>query len=103
MDLYAILDLPRWVTDAGFVDVSQKTFLEEIRAPLPDYIHSFLAGALRFFAEEAETLMLSESDMEHWRRCREPNASDNPVNHPDFYFREGCTLVVGKKPRVRAL
>jgi ubiquinone/menaquinone biosynthesis C-methylase UbiE len=97
-DVYAVLDLPRWVRDAGFVDVSQKTFLEEIRAPLPGNVHAFLAGALQFFAEEAETLNLSELDMQHWRRCRDPKAPDNPVNHRDFYYREGWTLVTGTSP-----
>jgi ubiquinone/menaquinone biosynthesis C-methylase UbiE len=92
-----VLNLPRWLKNAGLVDVTQATFLEEIRAPLPASVHAFMAGSLQFFAKEAESLGLSEADMEHWRRCREPSAPDNPVNHPDFYFREGMTLVVGTK------
>ncbi len=92
-----VSNLPRWLKNAGLVDVTQATFLEEIRAPLPDYVHAFMAGSLQFFAQEAEGFALSESDMEHWRRCRDPYAPDNPVNHPDFYFREGMTLVVGTK------
>ena len=92
------LNLPSWIKSAGLVEVSPKTFLEEIRPPLPEIARSFLAGALQFFAKEAEDCMMSEADMEHWRRCRELDSPDNPVNQADFYFRDGHTLVVGKKP-----
>ena len=99
--LLTVPSLPRWLKDAGLVEVKYATYLEEIHAPLPDYVHAFLAGALQFFAKEAEDFRLSESDMEQWRRCGEANAPDNPVNHPDFYYREGCALVVGAKASAR--
>lgn len=92
-----VFNLPRWLSNAGLVDVTQATFLEEIRAPLPASAHAFIAGSLRFFAGEAERFGLSESDLAQWRRCQDPQALDNPVNHPDFYYREGMTLVIGKK------
>lgn len=97
IDWRRVLNLPRYLTNAGLITVRQKTFVEEIRSPLPDHVYAFLSGALQFFAQEAEALALSDSDMEHWRRCRDPHAPDNPVNHRDFYFREGMTLVVGVK------
>lgn len=92
-----VVNLPRWLSNAGLVDVTQATFLEEIRAPLPASVHAFMEGSLRFFAGEAERLGLPESDLAQWRRCQDPQAPDNPVNHPDFYYREGMTLVIGKK------
>jgi ABC transporter len=40
--------------------------------------------------------------MEHWHQCREPNAPDNPVNHPNFYFREECQPAERSHPRAHA-
>ena len=96
-----VVNLPRWLTNAGLVDVTQATFLEEIRAPLVAEVHDFVAESLRFFAGEAGKLALSEADMAQWRRCAAPDAPDNPVNHPDFYFRDGMTLVIGTKAAAR--
>lgn len=90
-------DLPAWLKGAGFIDVTQKTFLEEIRAPLSDDEHHYLSGLLQFMAKDAVNFALSESDVAQWRRCQDRNAPDNPVNQPDFYYREGATLVVGRK------
>jgi len=95
--LHAI-SLPNRCTDAGLGAVTQATYLEEIRAPLADYAHAFLAGALQFFAQEAQKLPLPEADKVYWQRCLAPDGPDNPANDPEFYFREGCTLVTGKKP-----
>lgn len=95
--LLTVPSLPRCLKNAGLAEVKYATFLEEIHAPLPNYAHAFMAGALQFFAKEAENFQLSEADLEQWQRCRDPNAPDNPVNHPDFYYREGCALVIGKK------
>jgi ubiquinone/menaquinone biosynthesis C-methylase UbiE len=97
LDARRILNLPQYLQAAGLLNVRQKTFLEEVRAPLPNHTHAFMAAALQFFAKEAESLGLPEADLEQWRRCHEPESRDNPVNHPDFYFREGCTLIVGTK------
>jgi SAM-dependent methyltransferase len=96
--LHAI-GLPNRCKDAGLVVVTQATYLEEIRAPLDDHAHAFLSGTLQFFGQEAQKLPLSESDKVYWQRCLDPLAPDNPVNDPEFYFREGCTLVLGQKAR----
>lgn len=101
IDWRRVLNLPHYLTNAGLRAVRQQTFVEEIRAPLPDHVYAFMGGALQFFAKEAEALALSDSDMEQWRRCRDTNALDNPINHPDYYFREGMTLVVGTKAAAR--
>ncbi|MEZ4864738.1 MAG: methyltransferase domain-containing protein [Caldilineaceae bacterium] len=91
-------NLPGWLTRAGLIDITQETFLEEIRAPLPDYVHSFIAAVTRFFSNEVEGLSLPETDKEQWRLFQDPKSPNNPVNHPEFYFREGMTLVLGQKP-----
>lgn len=93
------ISLPNRYSDAGLVAVTQATYVEEIRAPLSDHDHAFLSGAAQFFAQEAQKFPLSESDKVYWQRCLDPSDPANPVNDPEFYFREGCTLVLGQKAR----
>ena len=95
---FKALGLSGWCKTAGLIEIRQEIFWEEIRAPLPDYAHDFLAGLLQFYAKEAEGFMLSESDLQQWRRCQDPASLDNPVNHPEFYYHESHMLIVGKKP-----
>ena len=93
--------LPTWLEATGLVEVGFETFLQEIHAPLPKHVHEFMLGVLQFFASEAEKLDLSEDDMKHWRSCLDADDPENPVNHPKFYFREGCNLFLGRKPQAK--
>jgi ubiquinone/menaquinone biosynthesis C-methylase UbiE len=87
-----------WLSAAGLHSVKQQIFLEEQHAPFSPAAQAFLFDVVHFFAQEAERFGVSEADLVHWRNCHDPGDPNNPMNHREAYFREGCTLAIGSKP-----
>jgi hypothetical protein len=53
---------------------------------------------LAYLAELAGRRPVPDSDRELWRRFRDPNAADHPVDRDDFYGCEGQVLAFGRVP-----
>lgn len=91
-------DLHAWLTRAGLVDARQRTTLVERRAPLRPFEQRLLADVSAGYAKRALELSLSAEDTAFWRTMLDPDAPDNPVNGPDYYFCEGDVVALGRVP-----
>jgi ubiquinone/menaquinone biosynthesis C-methylase UbiE len=91
-------DLRQWLTRAGLADVWQRTTLAERWAPLRPVEQRLLADVSAGYAKRALELTLSAEDMAFWRTMLDPDAPENPVNGPDYYFCEGDVVAVGRVP-----
>lgn len=88
----------RWLERAGLADVWQKTILIERWAPLEPIEWQFLTDLLYYWAEQAEEGGIPEADLAFWRRFKDPEAPENPVNDPRFHWCEANSLAVGTVP-----
>ncbi|MFD0688733.1 class I SAM-dependent methyltransferase [Actinomadura fibrosa] len=87
-------DLFRWLDEAGFVQVRQRTVLIEHFAPLSPEAKEFYGASSAKLAEQA----LRQGMPGHWSRFTDPDDPDNPLNHPHGYISEGNVLAVARKP-----
>jgi SAM-dependent methyltransferase len=90
--------LRRWLERAGLANVWQRTTLTERWAPLRPIEQTFLRAASAEFARSALSMQLPEEDMATWREMLDPDAADNPVGAPDFYFCQSDVVAVGYVP-----
>jgi ubiquinone/menaquinone biosynthesis C-methylase UbiE len=88
-------ELRRWLEAAGLADVWQRTTLIERWAPLAPVERRFMAEWLAFLASIAEERGVPAADLPAWKRLRDPDAPDHPVDDPAFYACEGQTVAVG--------
>jgi SAM-dependent methyltransferase len=93
-----VRDLSMWLRGAEMADVWQRTTLVERRAPLRPVEQRFLADASAGYAKRALELTLSAEDTAFWGTMLDPDAPENPVNGPDYYFCEGDVVAVGRVP-----
>jgi hypothetical protein len=90
------IELPKWFRAAGLIDIWRKTTLVERCAPLRPIEREFMDAVLKFWANLAETLDLPTQELALWRALRGVDSPDHICNQPDFYWREGYVLVVGR-------
>ena len=92
------LSLSRQLKAAGLLEVTQQAYPEEKHAPLSQHDKVLIAGAFKFMADELEVSDMDKHDYDSMQVFNDPNSSDNPINRPDYYFRECHILAIGKKP-----
>ena len=92
------IELPTWFKETGLTDVRYQTTLCERRAPLRPVERQFISDALGFIAAEAKKIGIPEAELSAWLALNDPNAPDYPLKHPDFYWREGHVVVIGRVP-----
>ena len=92
------LDLPIWFKQAGLIDIRYRTTICERQPPLRPAEEAFIGDVFRFYASIAENIDLPESVRLTWRKLGNINSSDHPLNHRDFYYREGASVVVARVP-----
>jgi ubiquinone/menaquinone biosynthesis C-methylase UbiE len=92
--------LPSWFEQAGLIEVRQYTTLTERRQPLRLIERQQIGGFFTFMATLAEQSGVAQTDMIVWRNLQDLSTPDHIMNQPDFYFREGHMVVVGRVPKV---
>lgn len=90
--------LQRWLERAGFVGVWQRYTAIERWAPFAAAARQFLGDGLSFNEMTAARYDIAVADRATWARVSDPTSGDNPINHPEGYFREGNILSVGRVP-----
>jgi ubiquinone/menaquinone biosynthesis C-methylase UbiE len=89
-------DLRAWLRRAGLEDVRLTHALAEHWAPLAPAKRAFMANSLAMMAEIAAGLDLPEDEQAEWAAIgADPR---RVLDDPDFYFREGHVLAVGRVP-----
>jgi len=85
-----------WLGTAGFADVRVRTTLIERQAPLRPVERQFFVSGSRAFAAIAATRDLAPEDHAEWAWL--DAHAEEWVGRPDYYFREGNVLAVGRVP-----
>jgi len=92
------IDMKQYLEKAGFAQVEEKTYLVERRQPLRKVEREYMAGM--FSAEDfvwSPIATLPSADREVWKEILDPSSERFILNNPDFYWREGHILAMGKK------
>lgn len=95
--IYRALALPSFLRNAGFVQVSQQSFVQEWTYPLTDSARELLGGYYQWLAMKAENLPLSAEDKIEIEALKNSTAKDGLLNDPNFYAREFNLLFLGYK------
>jgi ubiquinone/menaquinone biosynthesis C-methylase UbiE len=90
--------LHRWLERAGLRDVWQRTTFVERYAPLNTAERPFLASILSWFASEAQTLPVPETDKARWRTLADETSPDYLLDQSDYCYCEGSVVTVGRVP-----
>ncbi len=90
--------LRSWLERAGLAEVWQHTTLVERWSPLRPAERAFLAAGWVWIAEVARQASLSAADLAVWEPLADPARAAALLDRPDFYFREGHVLAVGRVP-----
>jgi ubiquinone/menaquinone biosynthesis C-methylase UbiE len=90
--------LPAFLRRAGFVGVWGRGTLIERSAPLEPVAHRFFGDVLAYFAQFVRELALPDADQAFWAGLRIPEAIEQLLNDPDFWFCDGNVLTVGTVP-----
>lgn len=93
-----VLDLPKWLRQAGLIDIRYETTVCERQAPLRPVEQEFLGHILRFSASMAENIGLPEPMLSTWRKLGDTDSPDHIMKHPDFYYREGFVVITARVP-----
>jgi len=90
----------RRLSQLGLVDVWQRCTLIERRAPLRSIERAYMADMLSYLGNRGQHL--SEADQRLWQHINAIQEPDHVLNHPDYYWREGAVVAVGRMPAVDA-
>jgi hypothetical protein len=88
----------RFLEAAGLIDVWQRATLSEIWAPLAPVQRQYIGQQLMQMGTCAARGGVPESDLEFWRRQRDPDGPESLANHPDLFWCEGHFVTVGRVP-----
>jgi ubiquinone/menaquinone biosynthesis C-methylase UbiE len=94
--IHHIMNAKHWLTNAGFKDVSAKTFLADINAPLDDNTKIALLFFFNMLWGDSEN-QISEKDWEEYKRISDPNSSEYILNNQHYYGFYTYTLFSGEK------
>jgi hypothetical protein len=92
--------LASWFEQVGLTDIRPQTILTESRLPLLPVERQLIGQYLKLLATLAEKSGVSKPDMTDWHKLQDLSATDHIMNQPDFYYREGHMVVVGRVPNV---
>jgi arsenite methyltransferase len=88
--------LRTWLNAAGLADVRVRTTVIERQHPLRPVERQFFVSGWRAFAATAASRDLSPEDQAEW--AWHDAHAEEWVSRPDYYFREGNVLAVGRVP-----
>jgi arsenite methyltransferase len=87
--------LPARLRSAGLSDIRRKSWLVERWAPLGQATRTHVTNVLRYFAGIVDQYDIPEADRNTWREAAAN--SEGLMNEPDFCYREGFVVAVGRK------
>jgi ubiquinone/menaquinone biosynthesis C-methylase UbiE len=91
-----IMNAKHWLANTGFKDISAKTFLADINAPLNDNTKNALLLFFKMLWGDSED-QFSEKDWEEYKRICDPNSSEYILNNKHYYGFYTYTLFSGVK------
>jgi SAM-dependent methyltransferase len=86
----------RWFERVGLTDVWQRIVLINRWAPMRAVDRQYVASIWTFQASRAEDVGYPEGDQQFWEIAKDPDSPKHPINHPEYYWREGHTMAVGR-------
>lgn len=92
-----VLNAKGWLSRANFKNITAKTFLHNIDAPLSDNSRAALSIFFRMLWGKAES-EVSPEDWEAFNRICSPDSDAFILNSPDYYGFYTYTLFKGQKP-----
>jgi ubiquinone/menaquinone biosynthesis C-methylase UbiE len=94
--IHHIMNAEHWLTNAGFKNVSAKTFLADINAPLDDKTKNGLHLFIEMLWGDSEN-QISEKDWKEYKRICDPDSSEYILNNQQYYGFYTYTLFIGEK------
>jgi ubiquinone/menaquinone biosynthesis C-methylase UbiE len=91
-----IMNAKHWLEKGGFKNISAKTFLVNINAPLDENTRNALNILFQMFWGESEG-QVSKEDWNEFKRLCNPNSNDNVLNNPHYYGFYAYTVFIGIK------
>jgi arsenite methyltransferase len=97
--LLRVIELPKWLREAGLVDLQQKPTLVVRFQPLDSAVKQFVADLLQGLEQQAQQVELPEEEARLWKKLADTNSPDHILCHPDFQYRVIETVFVARVPR----
>ncbi|MEJ2295585.1 MAG: methyltransferase type 11, partial [Candidatus Lokiarchaeota archaeon] len=94
--IHHIMNAKIWLANAGFKDVSAKTFLADINAPLDDNTKNALLAFFDMLWGESEN-QISKKDWKKYKKLCDPNSNKDILNNQHYYGFYTYTLFSGIK------
>ena len=91
-----IMNAKHWLEKAGFKNISAKTFLADINAPLDENTRNVLNIFFQMFWGQSEG-QVSKEDWNEFKRICNPNSNDYVLNNPHYYGFYTYTVFKGIK------
>ena len=92
------LEMKLFLERFGFTDTRQSTYLIERRSPLDPISNKYLTKL--FELEDVNWSSIDKQSSENqseWKRILDKNSSYYILSQPNFYWREGHVVAIGKK------
>lgn len=86
------INLGGYMKQAGFFDVSTKTTVSEWTLPLSNTEKRYFSEFFQYLANIADEYLTNPEDLKVWKPLHDPASPNNPLNKPNFYFRESHML-----------
>jgi ubiquinone/menaquinone biosynthesis C-methylase UbiE len=94
--LFHIMNGKYWLKNAGFSDISVKTYVGDITAPLNENDRNALRYLLDMFWAHSEA-EVTKNDWDEFTRISDPDAHDSILKHEYYYGFYTYTLFRGRK------
>ena len=95
-NLLRIPQVPHVYRAAGIAVIGYKTFVSEWHQPPHATDRPYLETIMALWGAISKYLQLPGHEVSFWQRFTDPSAQDYFLNSPDFYYREGFVVVIGK-------
>lgn len=93
-----IIKLPTLFTQHSIEFLRYKSFVADHRFPVTPSERPFLESVVPMIGWLISQCELPEEDVQYWKRWANPEADDYILDSPEFYFREGHGIAIGRKP-----
>jgi ubiquinone/menaquinone biosynthesis C-methylase UbiE len=91
-----IINAKHWLEKGGFKNISAKTFLADINAPIDENTRNALNIFFQMFWGQSER-QVSKEDWNEFKRLCDPNSDDNILQNPNYYGFYTYTIFRGVK------
>jgi len=95
------MSLGSYLQAAGLTQISSKTTASEWTLPLSNAEKAYFSEFLQYVATLADDYVNHPEDLQIWKHLHYPASPNNPLNDPNFYFRESHILFTARKSMVK--